>query len=126
MGFLEKYRPQLLSVLRIVIGLQILQYGMSKIFHIPYVAMFAHIPPLIIVAGMIELVGGILMIAGLYTRIVAFILSGEMAFAFWLGHVGMSDKLLPILNHGDLAVIFCFVFLYIAAAGPGAWSLDRK
>ena len=126
MGLLEKYRPQLLSLLRIVVGLQILQYGMSKIFHIPYVEMFAHLPPIIIVAGTIELVGGILMIAGLFTRIVAFILSGEMAFAFWLGHVGMSGKFLPILNHGDLAVIFCFVFLYIAAAGPGPWSFDQK
>ena len=126
MGFLEKYQPQLLSVLRIVIGLQILQYGMSKILHIPFVEMFAHLPPLIIVAGAIELVGGILMVAGLFTRIVAFILSGEMAFAYWLGHVGMSGKLLPIQNHGDLAMIFCFVFLYIGAAGPGPWSFDRK
>jgi len=126
MGFLEKYRPQLLSVLRIVIGLMILQYGMSKIFHIPYVEMFAHLPPLIIAAGTIELVGGILMIVGLFTRVVAFILSGEMAFAYWLGHVAPSGQFLPILNHGDLAVIFCFVFLYIAAAGPGSWSLDQK
>lgn len=126
MGFLESYAPQLRSVLRIVIGLMILQYGMSKIFHIPYVAMFAHLPPLIIAAGTIELVGGVLILFGVYTRIVAFILSGEMAFAYWLGHVGGTGKLLPILNHGGLAVIFCFVFLYLAAAGPGPWSFDGK
>lgn len=126
MGFLEKYRPQLLSVLRVVIGLLFLQYGMAKIFHIPYVAMFAHVPPIIVVAGAMELVGGVLLIVGLYTRIVAFICSGEMAFAYWLGHVGQTGQVLPILNHGDLAVIFCFVFLYLAAAGPGPWSFDGK
>ena len=126
MAFLERYRPQLLSVLRIVMGLMFLQFGMAKILHLPHVAMFDHIPPIIVVAGAIELVGGVLLTVGLFTRIVAFILSGEMAFAFWLGHVGRTGQIVPILNDGTLAVVFCFVFLYLAAAGPGPWSLDRK
>ncbi len=126
LGFLEKYRPQLLSVLRIALGLMILQFGMAKIFHWPHVAMFDHIPPLIVVAGAMELVGGVLLTIGWLSRLTAFILSGEMAFAFWLGHVAPSGQIVPILNHGTLAVMFCFTLLYLAAAGPGPWSLDRR
>ncbi len=126
MGFLEAYRPQLLSVLRIISGLMVLQFGMAKILHWPHVPYFDHIPPLIVVAGAIELVGGVLLTIGWFSRIVAFILSGEMAFAFFLGHVGRTGQIIPVLNEGTLAVVFCFVFLYLAAAGPGPWSLDRK
>ena len=126
MGFLERYRPQLLSILRIVSGLMILQYGMAKILHWPHVPMFDHIPTIIVVAGAIELVGGVLLTIGLFSRIAAFVLSGEMAFAFFLGHVGRTGQIIPVLNNGTLAVLFCFVFLYLAAAGPGPWSVDRK
>lgn len=125
MQFLEKYQPQLLSVLRIVTGLLFLQYGTAKLFHFPHVAMFDHMPPILYVAGTIELAGGILLTLGLFTRIAAFICAGEMAFAFWLGHVARTGIFWPILNEGGLAVLLCFVFLYIAAAGPGPWSLRR-
>lgn len=126
MTFLSKYQPQLLSVLRIVAGLLFLQYGMAKLFHFPHVAMFDHIPPIIYAAATIEFVGGSLLVLGLFTRIAAFICSGEMAVAFWLGHVGRTGIFWPILNEGGLAVLFCFVFLFLAAAGPGPWSFDRK
>jgi len=126
MGFLASFRLQLLSVLRIVCGLMILQFGLAKIVHWPHVPIFDHIPPLIVAAGVIELVGGTLLTVGLFTRIVAFILSGEMAFAFWLGHFARTGQIIPVLNEGTLAVVFCFAFLYIAAAGPGPWAIDRK
>lgn len=123
--FLDKYRPQLLSIMRIMIGLMFLQYGMAKILHFPHVPAFDHIPPLIELAGAIELVGGALITIGLFTRVVAFVCSGEMAFAFWLGHFGRTGQIVPVLNGGTLAVVFCFLFLYLAAAGPGPWSIDR-
>ena len=126
MGFLDRYQPQVLGALRIVTALLFLQYGMAKILHWPHVAMFDHIPAIIVAAGVLELVGGVLLTLGLFTRITAFICSGEMAAAYWLGHVARTAEFLPILNEGGLAIMFCFVFLYIAAAGPGAWSLDRK
>lgn len=126
MSFLDKYQPQLLSLLRIVTALLFLEYGTAKILHFPHVPMFDHLIPIIVVAGAMELVGGVLLTLGLFTRITAFICSGEMAVAYWLGHAGRTGIFWPILNEGGLAILFCFTFLYIAAAGPGAWSLDRK
>lgn len=126
MTFLSKYQPQLLSVLRIVAGLLFLEYGTAKLFHFPHVAMFDHIPPVIYAAAVIEFVGGSLVVLGLSTRIAALICSGEMAVAFWLGHVARTGTFWPILNEGGLAVLFSFVFLFFAAAGPGPWSFDRR
>lgn len=112
------------SVLRIVAALLFLQHGTAKLLHVPYQAMFAHLQlaSLLGVQGVIELVGGILLAIGLFTRPVAFILCGDMAVAFFMAHFPRSW--LPIVNGGDLAVLFCFTFLYLCAAGPGPWSVD--
>ena len=114
----------MLSVLRIVAGLLFLQHGSAKLLHVPYQAMFAHLQlmSLLGVQGVLELVGGGLLAIGLFTRPVAFILSGDMAVAFFMVH--FPKNWMPILNGGDLAVLFCFTFLYLCVAGPGPWSLD--
>ena len=114
----------LLSVLRIVAGLLFLQHGSAKLLHVPDQPMFAHLQlmSLLGVQGVLELVGGGLLALGLFTRPVAFILSGDMAVAFFMAH--FPKNWLPILNGGDLAVLFCFTFLYLCAAGPGPWSVD--
>jgi len=124
--FLAPYRPQLLSVLRFITGLLLLQYGIAKIFKFPVLPYFANIPPLIVAAGAIELVLGALLMAGLFTRLSAFILAGEMAFAYFLGHMLKSGTpvWLPLNNGGTAAILFCFVCLYLAAAGGGPWSVD--
>jgi putative oxidoreductase len=116
--------PRVLSVLRIVAGLIVLQYGLAKLFGWPAVKMFNNLPWLSLfgVAGMFELVGGILLVLGLLTRPVAFVMSGEMAAAYFIEH--LPHGFFPVLNQGDLAVILCFVFFYLAFAGGGAWSLD--
>jgi putative oxidoreductase len=126
MGVLQKWQPQLLSVLRIVAGLLFLEHGMSKLLHFPHVAMFDDLKlvSLIGLAGIIELVGGALVTVGLFTRYAAFIMSGEMAAAYFMVHAKQS--FFPLLNMGEGVILFCFVFLYIAAAGPGPWSIDRK
>jgi putative oxidoreductase len=118
------WAPRVLSVLRIVSGLIILQYGLAKWFGWPAVKMFENLPwlSLFAIAGMFELVGGVLLVLGLFTRPVAFVLSGEMAAAYFIEHFPRS--FFPILNHGELAVILCFTFLYLAFAGGGPWSLD--
>ena len=121
---LQSWSPQILSVLRIVAALLFLQHGCAKLFHVPYQAMFAHLPlmSLLGVQGVIELVGGALLTIGLFSRPVAFVLCGDMAVAFFIAH--FPRTWLPILNGGDLAVLFCFTFLYLWVAGPGPWSLD--
>ncbi|MGD0192925.1 MAG: DoxX family protein [Rhizomicrobium sp.] len=126
MGFLGKWQPQLLSLLRIVSGLLFLEHGMSKLLHFPHVPMFDNVKlvSLLGLAGLIELVGGALVTIGLFTRYAAFIMSGEMAAAYFLYHA--PQNFYPALNMGDAAILYCFVFLYIAAAGPGPWSVDRK
>jgi putative oxidoreductase len=126
MGFLDKWQPQLLSVLRIVTGLLFLEHGMAKLLHFPHVAMFddLKIVSFLGLAGIIELVGGALVTIGLFTRYAAFIMSGEMAVGYFLFHA--RQGMFPVLNGGDAAILFCFVFLYIAAAGPGPWSVDRR
>src|SRR6201988_4160608 len=117
--------PRLLSVLRIMAGLLLLQYGTMKILHFPYADYFANVTPLSLIwfAGLLELVGGALVTVGLFTRLAAFVLSGEMAFAYFMGHA--SRGFYPALNEGVAAVLFCFVYLYLSAAGGGPWSLDR-
>lgn len=118
------WAPRLLSVLRIMAGLLFLQHGTAKLLKIPAIPMFANLsltsPPGI--AGILELVGGVLMILGLFTRSTAFVLSGLMAVAYFMAHA--PKGIYPILNAGELAALYCFVFLYIAAAGPGPWSID--
>jgi putative oxidoreductase len=118
------WAPRLLSVLRIVAGVLFLQHGMAKYLKFPTVPMFAKIDPItpVGIAGMFELVGSILLILGLFTRPVAFLLSGLMAVAYFMAHA--PRDFFPILNGGELAILYSFVFLYIAAAGPGPWSID--
>jgi putative oxidoreductase len=120
--------PMVLSIFRIIVGLLLFQYGVAKIFKFPAVPYFANIPPLITTAGAIELVLGGLLMLGLFTRPVAFILSGEMAFAYFIGHMfkaGVAAPVaIPLLNGGNAAVLFCFACLYLACAGGGPLSLD--
>ena len=126
--FLEPYRPQLLSLLRIMTGLLLFQYGVAKIFKFPVLPYFANIPPLIVTSGTIELILGALLLIGLFTRLTAFILSGQMAFAYFLGHMFKSGTPVwhPLNNGGTGAALFCFVCLYLASAGPGPWSVDAS
>lgn len=122
----SKFQPVALSLLRFIIGLLLLQYGIAKIFKFPVLPYFASIPPLIVVAGTIELIGGALLLLGLFTRPVAFILSGQMAFAYFLGHMfkAANPVFLPLVNGGTLAIALCFTCLYLATAGGGPISLD--
>jgi putative oxidoreductase len=121
--FLERYQPQLLALLRIVAALLFLEHGTMKIFHFPAPQMPGPLPTLLMVAAIIELVAGVLIALGLFTRLAAFIASGEMAVAYFMGHFPKSPW--PGVNQGDAAILFCFVFLYLAAAGGGAWSVDN-
>jgi putative oxidoreductase len=123
MTFLDRYSPQLLSILRIVAGLLLLEHGTAKLLGFPLSS--GHLTPLLDAAGTIELVGGALIVLGLFSRFAAFIASGEMAVAYWKVHVP-GGGLFPLLNGGDAAILFCFVFLYIAAAGPGPWAVNRR
>ena len=120
---LERFQPQLLAILRIVTGLLFLEHGLSKFFGFPVPFPVHPLPTLLLAAGVIELVAGLLITIGLFTRLAAFIASGEMAVAYWMQHFPKSPW--PIANMGEGAILFCFVFLYICAAGPGACSLDH-
>jgi putative oxidoreductase len=118
------WSPRLLSVLRIVTALVILQYALTKLFGFPYFEGLSNQPAFTLYwfTGVIELVFGMLVLAGLFTRFAAFILSGEMAFAYFIEHA--PHNFFPLLNEGNEAVLFCFSFLYLAAAGGGPWSID--
>jgi putative oxidoreductase len=118
------WAPRALSVLRIVAGLMIIEHGMSKLFGWPVVPAFAQLKlfSLFGAAGVIETVGGALLILGLFTQPAAFILSGEMAVAYFVVHEPRS--FFPLVNGGALAIIYCFAFLYLSTAGGGPWSLD--
>lgn len=122
--FSDTWSPRILGVMRIVLGFLFLQHGSAKLLGFPHVAMFdgVQILSLMGVAGILELVGGTLLLLGLFTRPVAFLLSGEMAFAYFMAHA--PQGLLPILNQGELAVVYCFAFLYLAVAGGGAFGID--
>jgi putative oxidoreductase len=120
--FLEKYQPQLLAVLRIVAALLFIQHGTIKLFQFPAAQMEGPLPTMLLVAAIIELVTGGLMIVGLFTRLAAFIASGLMAAAYFIGHY--PQGFWPAFNPGEASILFCFIFLYIAGAGPGAWSID--
>jgi putative oxidoreductase len=120
----QSWSPRLLSVLRIVAGLLFMMHGTMKL--LAYPAPFPmHLSPFTMLwfAGVIELVGGALVLVGLFTSIAAFVMAGEMAFAYFIGH--FPKAFWPVLNGGDAAVLYCFVFLYLAAAGAGPWSVDR-
>jgi putative oxidoreductase len=121
---LAAWTPRALSVLRIIMGLMIIQHGMAKIVGFPAVASFADLKPLSLIgaAGLIELIGGALLILGLQTRLAAFIISGEMAFAYFIAHAPKSFY--PLINGGSLAIMFCFTCLLLSTAGPGPWSAD--
>jgi putative oxidoreductase len=113
-----------LSVLRIFTGLELLQHGTGKILGFPAIPMFANLQlgSVAGIAGLIELIGGVLFTVGLFTRPVAFLLSGFMAAAYFMAHAGRGFY--PVLNGGELAALYCFVFLYFAFAGGGPWSAD--
>jgi len=117
------WAPRMLSVLRIVAGLIFLEHGTGKWLGFPSLGRAPEIASMSGAGGVIELVGGALLVLGLFTRPVAFILSGEMAIAYWWSHA--PRNFFPILNQGDAAILYCFIFLYLVFAGGGAWSLDR-
>ena len=122
----EIWAPRALAALRIVAGYLFLQHGSAKLLGVPHVAMFDHLTlfSLIGLAGVLELVGGALIVLGLFARPAAFILSGEMAAAYFMAHASPGNVLLPTLNEGEAAVLYCFVFLFLSVAGAGAWSID--
>jgi putative oxidoreductase len=117
--------PAFQSILRVVTGLLFLEHGTGKLIGFPAGLPFIDKMPsgLLHFTGTMELVGGVLMVLGLFTRPVAFVLSGFMAFAYFMAHFPMS--FFPAINYGEPAVLYCFIFLYLAVAGPGPWSVDR-
>ena len=126
---LAAWTPRALSVLRIITGLLIIQHGMGKLLGFPAYPMYANVQLMSLsgAAGVIELIGGALLILGLWTQPVAFILSGEMAFAYFIGHMFRPKPVFhPLLNGGTLAALYCFTCLYLSTAGAGPWSLDAS
>ena len=121
-AFMRGFESQTHALLRIVAGLLFLWHGVHKLFGFPMPAPDQMPQPMLYFVGGIELVAGTLVMIGLLTRWSAFLCSGLMAFAYWIGHG--TNALLPIENKGELAILYCFVFLYIAAKGPGIWSVD--
>src|SRR5436305_2187217 len=121
---LARYEPIVLSIFRIMVGLLLFQYAVAKLFKFPVVPAFANVTltSLYGVAGGIELIFGGLLILGLWTRLAAFILCGEMAFAYFIGH--FPRGFIPLLNGGNAAIMFCFACLYLTCAGGGPWSVD--
>jgi putative oxidoreductase len=124
MGFLSKYSPQILGVLRIVVGLLFLEHGLMKLVGFPAAMGAGPLPPLMLAAGIIEVAGGALVALGLFSRFAAFICSGQMAVAYFIAH--FPRGIYPALNGGDAAILFCFIFLYLAAAGPGAFAINER
>ena len=121
---LERWQPQALALLRIFAALLFLEHGTAKLFHfpIPQPGVPDHLPTILLAAAVIELVGGVLVTVGLFTRLAAFVMSGEIAIGYFMFHFPQSFW--PLANKGEAAILYCFIFLYIAAAGPGSWSLD--
>jgi putative oxidoreductase len=120
--FFAKWHEQFLSVLRIMTGLLFMEHGTAKHLGFPHLEKVPDTMSLPGVGGMLELVGGALIVLGLFTRPVAFLLSGEMAIAYFYAHAPRA--FFPLLNMGESAILFCFIFLYLVFAGPGPWSLD--
>jgi putative oxidoreductase len=124
MDFLSKYSSQILGITRIIVGLLFLEHGLMKLVGFPAPMGSGALPPLMLAAGVIELVGGALVALGLFSRYTAFICSGQMAFAYFIAH--FPRGIYPALNGGDGAILFCFIFLYLAAAGPGSFAVNNK
>jgi putative oxidoreductase len=122
--WLGRWQPQLLAILRIVVGLLFLEHALIKLLGFPPGGKpgLQEVGSFLWIAGVIELVTSVLVLLGLFTRAAAFVAAGEMAVAYWMVHAKMGFY--PAVNMGEGAILFCFVFLYIAAAGPGAWSVD--
>ena len=121
--WLSRWQPQLLALLRIMTGLLFLEHATQKFFAFPApFPMPGPLPPLLMVAGVIELTAGVLVTLGLFTRLAAFVAAGEMAVGYFMSHFPQSFW--PAINKGEAAILFCFIFLYLAAAGAGAWSID--
>jgi putative oxidoreductase len=122
---MDDWRPHVLSIVRIVSGLLFMEHGLSKLFNFP--APFPAGQPAMFqlywFAGIIESLGGLLLAIGLFTRPIAFLMSGEMAIAYFYAHA--PRNFFPLLNGGDAAVLYCFLFLYFFVAGPGPWSVDH-
>jgi putative oxidoreductase len=119
-------QPYILSILRIVVGLLYMEHGLAKVLGFPLQPNHAPYAPFTLnpgLQGLLELVGGLLLALGLFTRTVAFILAGNMAVAYFMAHAPRG--FFPLLNGGELAIVYCFVFLYLWVAGGGEWSLDR-
>ena len=116
------WAPQWLSIVRIMSALLFLEHGTQKLFDFPPAPEPMQLPMLLVVQGLIGIIGGIMLALGLFTRPVAFILSGEMAVAYFMVHA--PQNFYPILNQGDAAILYCFIFLYFFFAGGGAWSVD--
>jgi putative oxidoreductase len=122
----DTWMPRALAVLRIVAAFLFVQHGTAKLFGFPAAAGQGTVELMSLagLAGVLEVVGGVLLLIGLFARAVAFVLSGEMAVAYFMAHAPQGHVLSPSLNQGEPAVLFCFIFLFIAAAGAGAWSVD--
>lgn len=125
-AFFDMWRPRVLAVLRIVTAYLFMTHGTAKLFAMPHQKMFdgLQVMSLVGVAGILEVFGGALILIGLFTRPVAFVLSGFMAVAYFMAHASQGNVLVPMLNGGELAVMYCFVFLYLVFSGAGAWSVD--
>jgi len=126
---LNKYQPYALTALRVITALAFMAHGTQKMFNFPSAGADGgsfELFTLMGLAGVLEVFGGLAILLGLFTRPVAFILAGQMAYAFWFVHVPLMGQgnIIPAVNGGDGAVLFCFVFLYLVFAGPGAFSLD--
>jgi putative oxidoreductase len=119
----NEWEPRVLSIVRIMVGLLFMEHGTAKLLGFPTAAMTPPAFGLIWFAGAIELVGGALVALGLFTRVAALVMSGEMAVGYFMSHA--PRNFYPLLNQGDAAVLYCFIFLYLAVAGGGSWSLDR-
>jgi putative oxidoreductase len=124
---LQSWTPHALALLRIVTAYLFIQHGTAKLFGVPHQAMFDELQlfSLIGLAGVLEVAGGILVAVGLFTRSTSFVLSGMMAVAYFMAHASQGNVLAPMLNQGELAVLYSFVFLAFVFTGPGAWSLDN-
>ena len=120
--WLSRWQPQLLALLRIVTGLLFLEHATQKFLAFPIPFPIQPLPPILVAAGVVELIAGTLITLGLFTRLAAFIAAGEMAIGYFYMH--FPQGFWPVVNKGEGATLFCFIFLYLAAAGPGAWSVD--
>jgi len=121
---LERWSPEILSLTRIAFGITFVEHGTQKLFAFPLEPVAGLGPGMLLFVGLLETIAGALVALGLFTRLAAFLLSGEMAIGYWLLHVPRS--VYPILNGGEIMVLYSFAFLYFAAKGPGPWSLDAQ